>query len=160
MFSFWGSNALGEWLKNIGSMIMGYLFYFIDFFFIQSELSKNYFFLNLFDLFLESLILLFSWLVLLSEFFSIHISSTSQHAFQVVNCISGFFRFFIKLNQNFSQLVDCSCAFQILFEFFFLALDASLALIDKLPLTFLFLNMSLKKLYIFSMLKSSDLMLQ
>jgi hypothetical protein len=39
---------------------MGYLFYFIGFFFIQSELSKNYFFLDLFDLFLESFILLFS----------------------------------------------------------------------------------------------------
>lgn len=97
-----------------------------NFFFIRSDLNKNYLFFDLFDLFFESLVFLLGWLVLFSEFICVDITSATQHSFEVVNSISWFLWFFIELNKNLCQLINSSCSLQVLLEFLFFSFDSSL----------------------------------
>jgi hypothetical protein len=69
-----------------------------SFFSSRSGLYEHYLFFNVFNLLLQSFVLLFRGLILLLEFSSIDLSTTTQQSFHIVNCISRFFGLFIKLD--------------------------------------------------------------
>lgn len=78
------------------------------------------------DLLFESLVLQFCCLVFFFQFGAVGLASSAEHALQIFHCVSWLLGLLVKLNQNFGELIDCSCFFEVFFEFLFLALHAAL----------------------------------
>lgn len=110
----------------LGSEYNDKLEWIIDFSSFRSTYDVVYLIFDLFDLLLQSFILLFGLLVFLLELAAVHFASSAQHPLQIFYGIAWLFRLFVELHEDLGKLINSSSLLEILFELFLLGFDSSL----------------------------------